>query len=287
MPARPTPATTCRPVCCAASGCGHGFVGTAVHGQAGIYRYDTCYAHQRHGTARCDQERIPPTSWRTRSWPRRWPRGTTASCSPKPPGGSSTPGRRPIPAGRPTSTNPLIRALRTQLVPRVLPLALRFDRAVANGFRTISQLNISYRHSLAVQEGRPGLRRGSRAGNRLPDTRIARDGQACWLGEALVAPAFQLLLCGPLGDWHTSQLTALRHRYPDTLAVQYLTREATPGALHDLGKCSRALASTAPPNTSFAPTVTSRAVLVATIWSDCSGTSPAGSPTPGQDQPDL
>jgi hypothetical protein len=83
----------------------------------------TCYAHQRQGTARCDQERIPPTSWRTRSWPRRWPRWTTASCSPKPPGGSSTPGRRPIPAGRPTSTNPLIRALRTQLVPRVLPLA--------------------------------------------------------------------------------------------------------------------------------------------------------------------
>ena len=90
----------------------------------------------------------------------------------------------------------------------MLPLALRFDRAVANGFRTISQLNISYRHSLAVQEGRPGLPRGPRAGNRLPDTRIARDGQACWLGDALVAPGFHLLLCGPLGDWHTSQLTA-------------------------------------------------------------------------------
>jgi hypothetical protein len=27
---------------------------------------------------------------------------------------------------------------------------------------------------------------------------------------------------------------ALRHRYPDSLAVHYLTREATPGALHDL-----------------------------------------------------
>jgi 2-polyprenyl-6-methoxyphenol hydroxylase-like FAD-dependent oxidoreductase len=132
-----------------------------------------------------------------------------------------------------TSTSSLLRALRTQLAPRVLPLGLRFDRAVASGFRTVAQLNISYRHSPAVQEGRPRLRRGPRAGDRLPDARIARDGQECWLGEALAAPGFHLLLCGTPGDWHPSQLTALRHRYPDTLAVRHLTREATPGALHD------------------------------------------------------
>jgi 2-polyprenyl-6-methoxyphenol hydroxylase-like FAD-dependent oxidoreductase len=132
-----------------------------------------------------------------------------------------------------TSTNPLLRALRTRLVPRVLPLALRFDRAVASGFRTVAQLDINYRHSPAVQEGRPALRRGPRAGDRLPDARIAHDGQACWLGEALAGPGFHLLLCGPPGDWHPSQLTALRHRYPDTLAVHHLTRAATPGALED------------------------------------------------------
>jgi 2-polyprenyl-6-methoxyphenol hydroxylase-like FAD-dependent oxidoreductase len=133
-----------------------------------------------------------------------------------------------------TSTNPLARVLRTRLTPRVLPQALKFDRALASGFRTIAQLNISYRHSPAVQEGRPRLRRGPRAGDRLPDARVARDGQACWLGEALAAPGFHLLLCGPPGDWHTSQLTALRHRYPDTLAVHHLTPAAIPGALHDL-----------------------------------------------------
>jgi 2-polyprenyl-6-methoxyphenol hydroxylase-like FAD-dependent oxidoreductase len=133
-----------------------------------------------------------------------------------------------------TSTSPLVRTLRTQLAPRVLPLALRFDRAVAYGFRTIAQLNIGYRSSPAVEEGRPRLRRGPRAGDRLPDSRIVRDGQACWLGEALGTPRFHLLLCGPPGDWHPSQLTALRHRYPDTLAVHHLTRAATPGALHDL-----------------------------------------------------
>ncbi len=132
-----------------------------------------------------------------------------------------------------TSTNPLVRTLRTQLAPRLLPLAMRFDRAVASGFRTVAQLNISYRSSPAVQEGHPALRRGPKAGDRLPDVRVARNGQACWLGEALAGPGFHLLLCGPPGDWHPSQLTALRHRYPDTLAVHYLSPEPIPGALHD------------------------------------------------------
>jgi hypothetical protein len=135
-----------------------------------------------------------------------------------------------------TSTNPLLRALRIRLVPRVLPLGLRFDRVVAYGFRTVSQLNINYRHSPAVQEGRPTLRRGPKAGDRLPDARIARDGQACWLGEALAAPGFHLLLCGPPGDWHPSQVTTLRHRYPYTLTMRHMTREATPGALEDFDR---------------------------------------------------
>jgi 2-polyprenyl-6-methoxyphenol hydroxylase-like FAD-dependent oxidoreductase len=133
-----------------------------------------------------------------------------------------------------TSTNPLIRALRTRVVPRVLPLALRLDRALAYGFRTISQLGISYRHSPAVQEGHPARRRGPRAGDRLPDAHIARDGQRCWLGEALAEPCFHLLLCGDPGGWDASQLAVIRGRYPDTLAVHHLVRQATPGALHDV-----------------------------------------------------
>jgi hypothetical protein len=39
--------------------CGHGFVGTAAHGNGGTYRYYTCFPRQRHGTARCDQQRLP------------------------------------------------------------------------------------------------------------------------------------------------------------------------------------------------------------------------------------
>jgi 2-polyprenyl-6-methoxyphenol hydroxylase-like FAD-dependent oxidoreductase len=54
-----------------------------------------------------------------------------------------------------TSTNRILRAARTQLVPRVLPVALRLDSALAYGFRTVSQLGITYRHSPAVQEGHP------------------------------------------------------------------------------------------------------------------------------------
>ena len=132
-----------------------------------------------------------------------------------------------------TSTNPLVRTLRTRLVPRVLPLALRFGRGVAYGFRTVSQLGIGYRRSPAVEEGRPALRRGPRAGDRLPDARVVRDGQPCWLGEALAAPRFHLLACGPVGRWDVDRLAALRRRHPDLLAVHHLTRQATPGVLHD------------------------------------------------------
>jgi len=39
--------------------CGRGFVGTASHGKGGTYRYYSCFTRQRHGTARCGQERIP------------------------------------------------------------------------------------------------------------------------------------------------------------------------------------------------------------------------------------
>jgi 2-polyprenyl-6-methoxyphenol hydroxylase-like FAD-dependent oxidoreductase len=133
-----------------------------------------------------------------------------------------------------TSTNPILRAARTQLVPRVLPVALRLDSALAYGFRTVSQLGISYRHSPAVREGHPAPRRGSKAGDRLPDARVARDGQVCWLGEALATPSFHLLLCGHPGDWDAGQVTAVRGRYRDILTVHHLTREAAPGTLHDI-----------------------------------------------------
>jgi 2-polyprenyl-6-methoxyphenol hydroxylase-like FAD-dependent oxidoreductase len=133
-----------------------------------------------------------------------------------------------------TSTNPILRAVRTHVVPRVLPVALRLDSALAYGFRTVSQLGITYRHSPAVQDGHPAPRRGPRAGDRLPDARVTRDGQVCWLGEVLAAPRFHLLLCGNPGDWEAGQPTAIGARYREVLAVHHLSGEAAPGALHDV-----------------------------------------------------
>ena len=132
-----------------------------------------------------------------------------------------------------TSANPLVRTVRTRLLPRLAPLALRVNRPAGYGFRIISPLGIGDRRSPAVREGRPRLRRGPRAGDRLPDARVTRDGQACWLGEALAAPGFHLLLCGPAGGWDAGQVATLVEGSHGLLAVHHLTREAGPGALHD------------------------------------------------------
>jgi hypothetical protein len=132
-----------------------------------------------------------------------------------------------------TSTNRILRLLRTQIAPRVAPLLLRFSRGKAYAFRTLAQLRINYRNSPAVQEGEPALLRGPKAGDRLPDARVVRDGQPVQLHEALAAPSFHLLLCGPANRWPAEQLAALQERYGALVAVHRLTREAAPRSLHD------------------------------------------------------
>jgi hypothetical protein len=111
---------------------------------------------------------------------------------------------------------------------------------VAYGFQTVSQLGIGYRGSPVVQEGHPALRRGPRAGDRLPDARVIPDGQPCWLEQALAEPRFHLLACGPVGRWDADRLAALDRLHPDLLAVHHLTGQAGTGVLHDPG--GRALA---------------------------------------------
>jgi 2-polyprenyl-6-methoxyphenol hydroxylase-like FAD-dependent oxidoreductase len=132
-----------------------------------------------------------------------------------------------------TSESRILRLLRAQAAPRLAPLVLRFSRARAYGFRTLAQLRIHYRRSPAVHEGEPALGRGPKAGDRLPDARIASDGQAGWLQDAVVAPSFHLLLCGPTDGWDTNHL-ALQDRYGGLLVVHRLARHAAPGALHDV-----------------------------------------------------
>jgi 2-polyprenyl-6-methoxyphenol hydroxylase-like FAD-dependent oxidoreductase len=130
------------------------------------------------------------------------------------------------------SDSRLIRLLRAQLAPRLLPVLLRFPRGRAFGFRTISQLGISYRPSPAVEEGRPRLRSGPKAGDRLPDLRIKRDGRESSLHEILTPLAFHLLLSGPAA-WPLDEDARLRERYGELVAVHRLAREATSSGLHD------------------------------------------------------
>lgn len=126
-----------------------------------------------------------------------------------------------------TSANPLIRAVRSHVVPRVLPLVLRFRAGRRLAFRTVSQLGIHYRHSPAVESSR-SVGRGPRPGDRLPDARVRGGGTATWLQEALSAPTFHLVLCGPVEGWDDAAVDGLRRRYEPLLTVHRLTAEGDP-----------------------------------------------------------
>jgi 2-polyprenyl-6-methoxyphenol hydroxylase-like FAD-dependent oxidoreductase len=133
-----------------------------------------------------------------------------------------------------TSDSPVVRLMRNRVAPRLAPLVLRLSSGRAFGYRTVAQLRINYRSSPAVHEGKPALRRGPRAGDRLPDARIFDHGRECWLHEALATPAYHLLLCGPAGSWNSDQLAGQFERYAGLVAVHRLAREAAAGILQDV-----------------------------------------------------
>jgi 2-polyprenyl-6-methoxyphenol hydroxylase-like FAD-dependent oxidoreductase len=132
-----------------------------------------------------------------------------------------------------TADTPAVRLIRTQLTPRLAPIVLRLSRLRAFGFRTLSQLRINYRGSPVVEEGPSPLRRGPRAGDRLPDAHIVEHGREHWLQEALATPTYHLLLCGSAQSWNDDQLARLSERYAGFVAVHRVAREAAAGVLHD------------------------------------------------------
>jgi 2-polyprenyl-6-methoxyphenol hydroxylase-like FAD-dependent oxidoreductase len=132
-----------------------------------------------------------------------------------------------------TADRPVVRLIRTQMAPRFVPIVLRLSRLRAFGFRTLSQLRSNYRGSPAVDEGEPALRRGPRAGDRLPDAHIVEDGRERWLHDAVATPTYQLLLCGPAASWNNDQLARLSERYAELVPVRRLAREAAAGVLLD------------------------------------------------------
>jgi len=131
-----------------------------------------------------------------------------------------------------TSSNPVARAVRTHVLPWMLPRAVRSRPGRRLAFRTVSQLGIRYRRSLAVE---PGLASGHGwpaggplPGDRLPDVPVQRAGRSSWLHEALTAPAFHLLACGPAGAFDGEDLRALSATFGNLLRVHRLSSTAAP-----------------------------------------------------------
>ncbi|HEX6337665.1 MAG TPA: FAD-dependent monooxygenase [Jiangellaceae bacterium] len=130
-----------------------------------------------------------------------------------------------------TSTNPLVRFVRVQIIPRLLLLVVGPRRARKLGFRTISQLAIRYRRSPLSVDGPHPPRHGPKPGDRLPDAVMKDRGELTTLHGALSAPGFHLLLCGPAYAWQVTD-TQLQDRWRELVTVRRLTRD-DPGALLD------------------------------------------------------
>jgi 2-polyprenyl-6-methoxyphenol hydroxylase-like FAD-dependent oxidoreductase len=133
----------------------------------------------------------------------------------------------------PTTANPLIRAARTGLAPRLAPLVLRFTALRRTGLRTVSQLAIRYRKSPASTDGPRSPARGPKAGDRLPDAPVIHNGRSSTLHAALAQPGYHLLLCGLTTAWPPERAAAAAARWPGLLTVHRLGTQPVPGTLHD------------------------------------------------------
>ncbi|MFG2369289.1 FAD-dependent monooxygenase [Streptomyces mirabilis] len=118
-----------------------------------------------------------------------------------------------------TSRNPALRLARTQLAPRLIPLALRATGMRGRLFRTVSELGIHYRHSPASSTGPRSSKRGPRAGDRLPD--LPRGLQARTAGRG-----YHLLLSGPPELWPDERLAPVLRGRADLVGVHRLNEES-------------------------------------------------------------
>lgn len=141
-----------------------------------------------------------------------------------------------------TSRNPLVRLMRSRVAPRLLPLLAQLRRARASAFRTIAQLNVSYRRSSLAEEGERSPSGGPGAGDRFPDLRLDLDGRTIWIQELFVPTSFHLLLCGPPDEWEEVRIGNLRERYEGVVVVHWMAREGGPRVLVDrVGEALRQL----------------------------------------------
>lgn len=127
-----------------------------------------------------------------------------------------------------TSGNPAIRLARTQLAPRLAPLALRSAALRGRIFRTVSELGIHYRRSPASVDGSRPPRRGPRAGDRLPDLPSG-------LQARCAGPGYQVLLTGPPHLWSDERIAPLLRGRDGLVGVHRLEDQGPwPGVVHGL-----------------------------------------------------
>jgi 2-polyprenyl-6-methoxyphenol hydroxylase-like FAD-dependent oxidoreductase len=122
---------------------------------------------------------------------------------------------------------------RRVVVPHVIPYVLESHRLRRTAFSFVSELGIQYRQSPAAAEGEPGLRKGPRAGDRLPDAEVLVNARSAYLQEVLAGPHLALLLCGDSHHWDSHELGRLRERYGRVLAMHCLTATGSDGSLVD------------------------------------------------------
>lgn len=132
-----------------------------------------------------------------------------------------------------TSESPLVRFARTRVVPVVAPLALKLKAGRAAAFRAISELGIGYRRSPLSINGAGSLRRGPRAGDRLPDGTVSVSGKRSTLHAVVSQPVWHLLLCGPSTGWSLETVAEIEKDWPELVQVQYLIRGSSQAELSD------------------------------------------------------
>jgi 2-polyprenyl-6-methoxyphenol hydroxylase-like FAD-dependent oxidoreductase len=132
-----------------------------------------------------------------------------------------------------TAQSRVFRFMRERVAPLLAPLALRSRWMRTYGFRRLGQLALSYRRSPIVTDGRPRLRRGPKAGDRLPDGKVVQEGREVWLQEALAAPKYHLVLCGSRDGWDEDAVAAIQSEPTGLVAVHRIGRQPGAGTLHD------------------------------------------------------
>jgi 2-polyprenyl-6-methoxyphenol hydroxylase-like FAD-dependent oxidoreductase len=125
------------------------------------------------------------------------------------------------------------RIIRTVFAHVLLPRATSSPKGRARAFRILSQLGIRYRSSPIVEEGKPGLGGGPRAGDRFPDAPVTVRSQPTRLHRELIGFRFHLLLCGPDTSWDQAEILQLEKRYGPLLSIRHLSRSGSDSALQD------------------------------------------------------